>query len=60
MADPEEHTKINNILTGPMTEDEKPPMQTEAARRLPVPSWWQGGTTISDATMVVAKMREKP
>jgi hypothetical protein len=60
LSDPEKHTEINKILTGPMSEEEKPPMQTEAAKKLRVPSWWQGPTTISDATMAVAKMREKP
>jgi hypothetical protein len=59
LADPEKHTEINNVLTGPMSEDEKPPMMTEAAKKIRVPSWWQGGTTISDATMVVEQMRKK-
>lgn len=60
MADPEHHTEINNTLTGPMTEDDKPPMITEAAKKIRVPSWWQGGTTISDATMIVENARKKP
>jgi hypothetical protein len=59
LADPEQHTEINNILTGPMSEDEKPAMITEAAKKIRMPSWWQGGTTISDATMVVDQMRKK-
>lgn len=60
MASPEEHTEINNLLTGPLEEDDKPPMITEAARKIPVPSWWQGGTTISDATMIAENARKKP
>lgn len=48
------------MLTGPMTEVEKPAMITEAARKIPTPSWWQGGTTVSDATMVLENMRKKP
>lgn len=60
MADPEHHAEINNLLTGPMAEDDKPPMMTEAAKKIRVPSWWQGGTTISDATMIAENARKKP
>lgn len=60
MADPEHHTKLNEMLTGPATEEDKPAMTTEAAKKIPVPSWWQGGATVSSATMVLENMRKKP
>jgi hypothetical protein len=60
MADPEHHNRLNEIMTAPDTEEVKPQMKTEAAKKIPVPSWWQGGTTISDATMVLENMRKKP
>lgn len=61
LTDSAGHDEINNAWSGRRLDDDgKPPMVTEAARKLPVPSWWQGGTTVSDATMVVAEMRKKP
>lgn len=60
VTDPKDHEELNNVLTGPrVSEDDKPVMMTEAARKIPVPSWWQGGTTVSDATALVARMRQK-
>lgn len=60
VIDPSEHEKLNSLLSGPrVTEDEKSQMLTEAARKIPVPSWWQGGTTVSDATQLVVRMRQK-
>lgn len=48
-------------IAGPRTmkEPEKPPMMTEAARKIPVPSWWKGGVTSSEAAIVAAQMRAK-
>lgn len=36
----------------------KPLMQTEAARKIPVPSWWTG-TSVSDANFIASKIRGK-
>lgn len=60
LAAPEHHNELNNVLTGPMVEDDKPQMITEAARKIRVPSWWNGPTTISDATMIAENVRKKP
>jgi hypothetical protein len=48
-------------IAGPRVwkEEEKPVMITEAARKIPVPSWWQGGVTSGQAAMIAAQMRPK-
>jgi hypothetical protein len=57
----ENHDKLNEMLSGPRTTiDEKPPMMTEAARKIPMPSWWStGGATVSQANLVAAKIKER-
>lgn len=61
LTDAEHHEAMNNEWAGRrLDNDEKPQIMSEAARRIPVPSWWAGGgTTLSDATMVAARMRQK-
>jgi hypothetical protein len=40
-----------------LTESEQK-THSPAARKIPVPSWWQsGGTTVSEATMIADKMK---
>lgn len=61
VTDDKHHAEINNAWVGRlMGDDKKPPMVTEAAKKIPIPSWWQGGTTISDATMIADAARKKP
>ena len=60
VTDPSDHEKLNDLLSAPrVSDDGKPRMMTEAARKIPVPSWWQGETTVSSATQMVARMRQK-
>lgn len=59
---PEENREeLNRQLAGPrITEEDKPVMQTEAARKIPVPSWWRGNTnTLSEATLMAERMKGK-
>jgi hypothetical protein len=33
-------------------------MMTEAASKIPVPSWWRGGATVSDAMLAADRFKE--
>jgi len=54
----EEPEKASQLLTGSVEEQEKPAMLTEEAKKIRVPSWWKGGTTISEAQMIVTQAKE--
>lgn len=41
-----------------MAEEPKPDILSEEAKKIKVPSWWKGPTTMTDASMVVATMEK--
>ena len=61
VTDPQHHEELNKAMAGPrFTSDDKPEMITEAARTIPVPSWWQGNSiTLSEAQMAADRMKGK-
>jgi hypothetical protein len=59
VTDPEQHEAVNNEWSPAITtEDDKPPMVTKAAKRLPKPSWW-AGTNVAEADLIASKIRGK-
>lgn len=58
--DPAEQKRLNEVMSGPRTtlEENKPQMITEAAKKIPVPSWWRGSTTAGDAHLAAAALKE--
>lgn len=41
-----------------MAEEPKPDILTEEARKIKVPSWWKGPTTMTDAQSVIGTMEK--
>jgi len=57
--DPEAREQLNNVLSGGLLIDqERPPMMTEAARKIAPPSWWKGATTETDALSIVDGLKK--
>ena len=60
LTDPKDHEELNDLLTAPVEPVVTVERETmsEAAKALPVPKWWKGGTTASSATLMASRMKE--
>lgn len=59
VLDPEAREQLNSALSGGLTMDQiKPPMMTEAAKKIALPSWWKGATTETDALSIVENLKK--